>query len=127
MERRQVPANRPWATVVGYSRAVRIGNQIEVSGTASADRDGAILHPGDVYRQTKECLQIIRDALEGLGSSLSDVIRTRVFMCDIARWEEVGRAHGEVFSKTLPAATFIEVNGFIDPEILVEIEASAVT
>lgn len=126
MERQIASANRPWEGIVGYSRAVRVGNVVEVSGTAAAGPDGSILAPGDVYGQTREALRIIGDALEELGASFEDVIRTRVFLTDVSRWEEAGRAHGEVFSEIRPANIIAGVTGFVDPEILVEVEASAV-
>ena len=126
MERRIVSANRPWEKIVGYSRAVRVGNHIEVSGTAPAGPDGQILAPGDVYGQTREALRIIGDALGELGASYDDVVRTRVLLMDASQWQEAGRAHGEVFSEIRPANTICAVNGFVDPAILVEIEATAV-
>jgi enamine deaminase RidA (YjgF/YER057c/UK114 family) len=126
MERRKVSAHRPWERVVGYSRAVRVGNTIEVSGTAAAGPDGTILCAGDVEGQAREALRIIGDALEEAGGSLADVVRTRVFLADASTWEEAGRAHGEVFGAIRPATTFVEVSGFIDPAILVEIEATAI-
>lgn len=126
MERRTIGANRPWERIVGYSRAVRVGNHIEVSGTAAAGPDGRILSPGDVYGQAKESLRIIGEALAELGASYADVVRTRVLLMDASRWEEAGRAHGEVFSDIRPANTIAAVSGFVDPEILVEIEATAV-
>ena len=126
MTRRHVSADRPWEKIVGYSRAVRVGNQIEVSGTAAAGPDGAVLCPGDLYGQTKEALRIIGDALGELGASFQDVVRTRVFLTDLSRWEEAGRAHGEVFSEIRPACAFIGATGFLDAELLVEIEVTAV-
>lgn len=126
VQRRLISANRPWEAIVGYSRAVRVGNIVEVSGTAPAHADGGILFPGDLYSQTRASLEIIRDALAQAGASFEDVVRTRVFLTDIARWEEAGRAHGEVFSEIRPANSFIGATGFIDPEILVEIEVTAV-
>lgn len=126
MERRTVSANRPWERIVGYSRAVRVGNVVEVSGTAAAGPDGDILSPGDVYGQTRQALQIIGDALRELDAGFEDVIKTRVFLTDISQWEEAGRAHGEVFSDIRPANIVAGVSGFVDPEILVEIEVSAV-
>jgi enamine deaminase RidA (YjgF/YER057c/UK114 family) len=125
MARRTVSADRPWETIVGYSRAVRVGNTIEVSGTAAAGPDGEILAPGDVYGQAREALRIIGAALEELGASFADVTRTRVLLSDVSRWEEAGRAHGEVFSDIRPATIVAGVSGFLDPQILVEIEASA--
>jgi enamine deaminase RidA (YjgF/YER057c/UK114 family) len=126
MDRRSVKADRPWAQVAGYSRAVRVGNVVEVSGTAAAGPDGAILAPGDPYEQGRACLRIIGEALEEAGASLRDVVRTRMFVSDAARWEEVGRAHGEVFADIRPATTLVAVKGFVDPAILVEIEATAI-
>ncbi len=126
MERRRVSANRPWERIVGYSRAVRAGSIVEVSGTAAAGPDGKIVASGDVYGQTREVLLIIGEALGELGASFEDVIRTRVFLTDISQWEDAGRAHGEVFSEIRPANIFAGVTGFVDPEILVEIEVTAV-
>lgn len=126
MERRTVSANRPWERIVGYSRAVRVGDAVEVSGTAAAGPDGAVIAPGDVYGQTKEALRIIGEALEELGAGFHDVTRTRVFLTDISAWEEAGRAHGEVFADIRPANIFAGVTGFVDPDILVEVEVSAV-
>ena len=126
MERRSVSANRPWETIVGYSRAVRVGNQIEVSGTAAAAPDGTILAPGDVYGQTKEVLKTIGAALAELDATFSDVVRTRIFLADASTWEEAGRAHGEVFADIRPANITVAVNGFVDPAILVEIEVTAI-
>ena len=126
MERRLVSANRPWEKIVGYSRAVRVGSVVEVSGTAAAGPDGAILAPGDVYGQAREALRTIGDALREAGASYSDVVRTRIYVTDASRWEEAGRAHGEVFSEIRPATTVVAVSGFVDPAILVEIEATAI-
>jgi enamine deaminase RidA (YjgF/YER057c/UK114 family) len=126
MSRQRVSANRPWERIVGYSRAVRVGNVIEVSGTASAGPDGEILAPGDVYGQASEALRIIGEALQEAGSGFGDVVRTRVLLKDVAAWEEAGRAHGEVFADIRPANTTMGVSGFVDPGILVEIEATAV-
>ena len=111
---------------MGYSRAVRVGDIVEVSGTAAADENGRILAQGDVYQQTREALRIIGDALEEAGSSLQDVVRTRVNLTDVSRWEEAGRAHGEVFRDIRPATIVVGVTGFIEPEILVEIDATAI-
>jgi enamine deaminase RidA (YjgF/YER057c/UK114 family) len=125
-DRRLVPADRPWAKVVGYSRAVRVGNVVEVAGTAAAGPDGSILHPGDVEAQAREALRTIGGALEEAGASLADVVRTRIYLADASTWEAAGRAHGEIFADIHPATTAIAVNGFVDPEILVEIEATAI-
>lgn len=123
-ERRQVGSGSPWESVVGYSRAVRVGNVIQVSGT-TATRGGEVQYVGDAAGQTRECLQIIREAVEALGGRLEDVVRTRIYVTDISRWEEVGRAHGEVFGRVRPAASMVQVAALIDPRHLVEIEAEA--
>jgi enamine deaminase RidA (YjgF/YER057c/UK114 family) len=125
MSRQRVSANRPWEKVVGYSRAVRTGKVIEVSGTAAAGPEGEILAPRDVYGQAREALRIIGEALQEAGGGFGDVVRTRVLLKDVSTWEEAGRAHGEVFADIRPANTTMGVAGFIDPDILVEIEATA--
>jgi enamine deaminase RidA (YjgF/YER057c/UK114 family) len=125
-ERRRVSANRPWEAIVGYSRAVRAGDVVEVSGTAAAGPDGTILARGDVYGQAREALKTIGEALQEAGASFGDVVRTRIYLTDISRWEEAGRAHGEVFRDVRPANTTLAVSGFVDPEIMVEIEATAI-
>ena len=111
---------------IGFSRAVRIGNQISVAGTAPIGADGRTAAKGDVYGQTVRCLQIIEHALAEAGASLGDVIRTRVMLTDIAGWKDAARAHGEFFSVIRPACTFVEVSAFIDPDWLLELEADAV-
>lgn len=115
----------PWEPVVGYSRAVRVGNVIEVAGT-TALRDGEIVGRGNPYEQTKVILHTIAEAINGLGGKMTDVVRTRIFVTDISMWEEIGKAHGEVFSQIRPASTMVEVKGLIDPGLLVEIEATAI-
>ncbi|MFB3738920.1 MAG: RidA family protein [Candidatus Velamenicoccus archaeovorus] len=124
--RRRVEANRPWAAVMGYARAVRAGDVIEVAGTAPADEQGRILHPGDVEAQTRAALRTIGEALRELGGSFEDVVRTRILLADETRWEEAARAHGEVFADVRPANTTVGGLRFIDPDILVEIEVTAV-
>lgn len=126
MERRQISANRPWERIVGYSRAVRAGSVVVVSGTAAAGADGAISSPGDVYGQSRGALQIIGEAPAEAGASFADVVRTRIYLTDASRWQEAGRAHGEVFRDVRPANTTLAVSGFVDPAILVEIEATAI-
>jgi enamine deaminase RidA (YjgF/YER057c/UK114 family) len=126
MGRTLISANRPWEKVVGYSRAVRVGNVVEVSGTAAASPDGTILAKGDVAGQTRAALETIGEALQAAGASFEDVVRTRILLTDISRWEEAGRAHGEVFAEIRPANITMAVAGFVDPEILVEIEVTAI-
>ena len=125
MQRQQVPTAAPWAATVGYSRAVRVGNTIHVSGTAAVGDDGTIVAPGDAYEQARRCLEIILAALEQLGAAPGHVVRTRMYVRQPEDWEAVGRAHGEVFASVRPATTMV-FTGFIDPDMLVEIEADAI-
>lgn len=124
--RRRVSTGVPYEAIVGYSRAVRVGDHVFVSGTTAVAPDGGAVGGDDAAAQTRETLRRIRLALEEAGASLEDVVRTRIFVTDISRWEEVGRAHGEVFGEILPATTMVEVSALIDPALLVEIEADAV-
>ncbi len=125
MERLNISTGAPWEDKVGYSRAVRIGNIIEISGTVAL-KDGDLVGKDDPYLQTKRILEIIEEVLQQAGSKLDDVIRTRIFVTDITQWEEIGRAHGEIFRNIKPATSMIEVSQLIDPDYLLEIEASAV-
>ena len=124
--RKNVSSGSPYETPIGFSRAVRIGNIISVAGTAPIAADGSTATPGDVYGQTRCCLEIIEDAIRRAGAGLADVIRTRVMLKNILTWEEAGRAHGEFFGNIRPASTFVEVAGFIKEDWLVEIEADCV-
>ncbi len=116
----------PWEARVGYCRAVRAGEHIYVSGTAPVDEKGLPFAPGDAYAQTRRCFEIIDRALHSLGADLSCVVRTRMFVTDISRWEEYGRAHGELFGEHPPATTMVEVKALIDPQMLIEVEVEAV-
>ena len=126
MERINVSTGAKWEDIVGYSRAVKMGNVIEVSGTVATDGSGEIVGKNDVYIQTKFIMLKVEKVLEQLGAKMSDVVRTRIFTTNIAKWEEIGKAHGEFFRDVKPATTMLEVSALIDKEYLVEIEFSAV-
>ncbi len=126
LDRERYSSGAPWESMVGYSRAVRTGPFIAVTGCAAVGPEGELVGEGDAYAQAVRCIEIIAEVLEKAGAGLPDVVRTRIFVTDIDRWEEVGRAHREAFGAIMPATTMVEVSRLIDPRMLVEIEADAV-
>lgn len=125
-DRSNYSSGAPWESIAGYSRAVRVGNIIEVAGTTAVDTEGQVVGAGDISKQTDYIFNKIRNALNDAGSKMSDVIRTRMYLTDINDWETVARVHGDIFSDIKPVSTLVEVSGLIDKELLIEIEVSAV-
>ena len=126
MSRKNISTGSKWEPIIGYSRAVRVGNSVFVSGTTATDASGAIVGLNDPAAQTRQCLKNIEAALKQAGASLKDVVRTRLYVTDISEWEAYGRVHGEVFGEIRPATAMVEVNNLISPEMMVEVEVDAV-
>lgn len=124
-KREKYASGAKWESIVGYSRAVRVGDRIYVTGTTATGENSSIVGVGDAYAQAVQCIKNIEKALKALDAGLENVVRTRMFVTDISRWEEYGRAHGEYFRETMPATTMVEVSKLIDPDMLIEIEADA--
>ena len=123
--RQKYSSGAKWESIVGYSRAVRVGERVYVTGTTATGENGEIVGPGDAYTQTVQVIRNIEKALKALGLTLENIVRTRMFVTDISRWQEYGKAHGEFFGEIMPATTMVEISGLIDPDMLIEIEADA--
>lgn len=126
LARTNISSGARWEPIVGYSRAVRVGSYVAVSGSAAISQEGELVAAGDAYEQARQCIRVIEDSLARAGASLRDVVRTRIFVTDIDLWEPIARAHGEAFGNVMPATSMVEVSRLIDPAMLVEIEADAI-
>lgn len=126
MEKQRVTSGSSWEAKVGYCRALKVGSQIFISGTAPSDGQGGTFAPGDAYAQTQRCFEIIQSALQELGADLSDIVRTRLYVTDFAHWEDFARAHQELFGEHPPASCMVEIKGLINPDMLIEVEADAI-
>lgn len=125
MQRKNISSGAKWEDIVGYSRAVIVGNMVHIAGTTSIDEHGKVVGKENPYEQTIHTFSIIKDALEQAGSTFENVVRTRMYVTDISRWEEYGKAHGEIFKNIKPASTMVEVSALVDPELMIEIEVDA--
>ena len=126
MQRETFSTGTPWEPIVGYSRAVRVGDYVFVSGTTATDQGGGVIGVGDPYKQTVQALRNVQRAIESFGGTIANIVRTRIYVINIDDWQEIGRAHGEFFSRIRPATTMVQVSRLISPDMLIEVEADAI-